>query len=116
MRHTEYIPLPHKVTHGITLFYLPGWQDTKVPLEDQLRKEVGDEIDDYDIMPVPYNELPIEIMKELMGNIMEDANWHNRAGYEPDLLMDSMIKAGIQDDLIKDAFMNMMRGFEEIIN
>lgn len=70
----------------------------------------------FDKTPIPFEEIDVAALRELLGAIMEDANWHTRASYEPWLIHDSLKNAGVDDTTAANVFRNFILGVEEQIN
>lgn len=91
----NYTFLRHKKYHTIAIFY--GNMDD---VQDNFSPEV---LEAYDTTtPVPYESLDVDTLKRLLGNILENHNFHSRCQYEPDLLVKCAKSAGCTDSMCAD--------------
>lgn len=116
MTHNDFVVLVSKKTGEQNAYYLPLWDRGNLSWEEHFKMEFGEEESfEMHMVPVAFENWTLDTLVEVLGNIMEDANWHSRAEYEPRLLADSMMEAGVPNKVARLAYRSMMEGFERQI-
>lgn len=105
MKHTDFTFLRDKKKGKVFMFY--------GTYKDFLKEYDKNERSLYEKTPIPFGKLKLNTLTILLENIMEDNNWHARAAYEPRLLADSMLKAGISKKSCENAMRNFITGLEK---
>ena len=100
----KYNFLQHKKNRTIGIFYGP------------LKEFSKEELEDYNLTPIPFEELDTNTLEELLSNILEDYNMHFRCQYEPKLLTDCARKAGCNEKMCADFLRHYIIKLEEIYN
>lgn len=114
MTHNDFVVLVNKKTGQQNAYYLPLWD--RGNWEKHMEEDFGKEaLLENNCLPVPFEDWTLDTLVEVLGNIMEDANWHSRAEYEPRLLADAMVEAGVPNKVARLAYRSMMEGFEKQI-
>lgn len=116
MKHDDFVAMRHKESHITCLYYLPiSDRENYISLRDYFEDEFSPEkFDDYDI--IDFEDLDITMLQEILVNILEDENQHTRASYEPRLIADAMKSADIEDYQLREAYRNIIVGFENRFN
>lgn len=97
-----YRPLREKETGFITFFYI----DSIEP--DEFKRETDMDINDFD--QVAIEDLSADLLVDLIGNLLEDANHHSMLNI-PNIVHDAMKDENITEDLRRKVLLRVLKGF-----
>lgn len=112
MIHNDFVVISHNNTNVQDIYYLPCWSRDGRPVLEQLSEELNEQIEGEVVEFVNWN---LNTLIEVLGNIFEDANQHNRTN-DSILILNSMRKAQVSEESIQETFQNLILGFEERYN
>ena len=104
MNHNKYTFLRNKTNKTIGLFY------------GSIDDFTTEELEGYDLNPIPFEELDTNALKELLSNLLEDYNMHFRCQYEPNLITDCARRAGCNEKMTADFLRYYIVKLEKIYN
>ena len=81
-----------------------------VSFKEAFYKEFHENYDDFIV--IDFEDISIALLSEMLGNILEDSNYHTRAQYEPKLLWKSLVDSDLEDYQMREVFRNFIIGVE----
>ena len=97
MTHNDFIYLRSKGGRGVFMFY--------GNYEDYLNEYSEEERKDYEETPVPFEDLNLEDLSELLGNLLEDRNNHSI------IYMIDILTAILREDVDEKTAAKIMRHY-----